>query len=780
MKTLKLVNFNSKIVSVSNNINLNLKIFILMGNRSSYIKYDLRIIFYGNTPREIVQRITENNEISNINNEYFFYQKYKWYMFFRIMNRDISSINDIENIINNKMPNRGRIIFKKNVIVCSVRLLEAINIIQNYQKKFFKNNNIEDNMPYFIFNKNNLDGNNQHLWDLKILLNEEKINISAINQNLQIYQTDFYYEDFLKCKIFRNFNNIEEIHKKLEKLIERNEYAIKINNNTEKLEIIFHINKRPNNEEMIHFNEEELNDYSTSEDEKEEKHNKKESKKCQKNKKFQKRNIKILSDDYDSILIIEQNIFIHISIIDLLEDERTLFNALLDAANYYNYLPLNINENKTCYNSFNIMLIGKSQSGKSILMNKIAGKNITHSAQGSLRTEDIFMREIYNGKINLYDTCGTNSDGFLPSTVYKKVKEKIDLLNNNGEKIDLLLIVIKKGEIPDRLVFRDLIVKLIRLNLTYLIVVNHFQRVENSSKEIIKNLFLENEYEVDDSNIVEVDILKDITPLFAKIFKKFRKSRITSEVFADENLINISNLSRYSHNLLLYRGISFDNIFKRKNWEADKLYTKYLISIIGTNFIPFANIILPLIITLKAISDLHNLYLGQPIFNLSFFTNLRRIRYINKTNLKRLLLSLAAKTGLRIFLKLGPKLGKKITIKIVSSFFNIFPLVGDLINGVIGNIIDIPTFHIDFKEAKNEFLEILKSRPNIVIRRIVQDYNDAINYFGKRANININQNLYIIPGDEIYNNNINNIIEGLDNLNINELLIDNDEENNNV
>jgi hypothetical protein len=43
-----------------------------MGNRSSHIKYDLRIIFYGNTPQEIVQRITENNEISNRNNEYFF------------------------------------------------------------------------------------------------------------------------------------------------------------------------------------------------------------------------------------------------------------------------------------------------------------------------------------------------------------------------------------------------------------------------------------------------------------------------------------------------------------------------------------------------------------------------------------------------------------------------------------------------------------------------------------------------------------------------------------
>ena len=95
-------------------------------------------------------------------------------MFFKIMNKNISSINDIDYIINKKMPNRNRIILKKNVIVCFVRLLEAINILQNYQRKFFESNNIEDDMPYFIFDKYNLNGNIQPLWDLKILFNEEK------------------------------------------------------------------------------------------------------------------------------------------------------------------------------------------------------------------------------------------------------------------------------------------------------------------------------------------------------------------------------------------------------------------------------------------------------------------------------------------------------------------------------------------------------------------------------------------------------------------------------
>jgi hypothetical protein len=146
----------------------------------------------------------------------------------------------------------------------------------------------------------------------------------------------------------------------------------------------------------------------------------------------------------------------------------------------------------------------------------------------------------------------------------------------------------------------------------------------------------------------------------------------------------------------------------------------------------------------------------------------------------RLLKNLGVKAGIRVLLKLGVGFGKKIAIKIATSPLLIFPIIGELINGVIGNLIDLPTFNRDFNEAKNEFLQKLKSSPNMAVRRIIQDYNDAINYFGKRANININQDYYIIPGNEIYNNNINNIIEEFNNLNLNELLIDDDQENNNV
>jgi len=159
------------------------------------------------------------------------------------------------------------------------------------------------------------------------------------------------------------------------------------------------------------------------------------------------------------------------------------------------------------------------------------------------------------------------------------------------------------------------------------------------------------------------------------------------------------------------------------------------------------------------------------------------MRFRNNRQFKRLLKLLknsAAKAGIRVLLKLGIGFGKKTSIKIVTSFLTLFPIVGELINIVIGNLIDIPTFQRDFKEAKIEFLQKLKSMPNIAVRTIVQDYNDAINYFGKRANININRDNYFIPGDEIFNNNINNIIEEFNNLDIDALLIDDGQENNNV
>ena len=573
-----------------------------MGNDSCSrkIQYDLRVIFYGNTPQEIIDGISSNREISNVNNRYFFYEKYKWYFYLKYQNRNITSKEDIQNIIEHEGPSKN---YRKNVIICFSQLSKAINLLQYFQKKFFLNNNVEDYNPYFIFNECdlNLNNQNQNLWNIQILFDEEKeeiINISAINQNLQLYQTDFYYEDFLRCKIFRNYNNLKEIFNKLQQFKNNNNFDININENTEKLEITFHINQRPNKEE------------NNSDDKKDEKSSKDKEINCEEKEEIKiVKKYKIESDDYDIILTVEQNIFMHVSIVNSLENIRSIVYYLLDAANYYNYLPLNIDQNRVCYNGFNIILVGQSKSGKSILMNKIAGRNITHSSEGELRTEDIFMREICNGKINLYDTCGA-SPKFKPGDIFKKLQKKIELLKDNGEKMDLLLIVIKKGELPDKIIFDDLIIKMIRLNLNYLIVINHFNKI-NSIKKLIKETFSDYGCEIDDSNIVEVDIKKDITLLYRKIFEKFRNNRISSETFENKNLWIIENLSRYTrnNNLILYKDISFDMIFKRKNWEADKLYWKNLIVLTGSNFVPIVGIIYPLILTLKLVSDLHNIYL---------------------------------------------------------------------------------------------------------------------------------------------------------------------------
>ena len=149
---------------------------------SNKIKYDLKVIFYGNTPREIIHDLDQNREISLEYNDYYYYKKYNWYIYLTINNQRITTINRIKSIIENKPPSRlnPSLIFRKNVIINFIQTSEAMNLIQHYQTEFFLHNNIEDDMPYLIFDESSLILNNQNIWDIRILINEVKeiINIS--------------------------------------------------------------------------------------------------------------------------------------------------------------------------------------------------------------------------------------------------------------------------------------------------------------------------------------------------------------------------------------------------------------------------------------------------------------------------------------------------------------------------------------------------------------------------------------------------------------------------
>ena len=98
-----------------------------MGNsNSNNIKYDLKVIFYGNTPRSIIRDIEQNNEYSLVQNDYYFLQKYKWYMYLKLNNRPILSIDNIEHIIGNNVPGTSNVPFKKNVGLSFKSIIDTI------------------------------------------------------------------------------------------------------------------------------------------------------------------------------------------------------------------------------------------------------------------------------------------------------------------------------------------------------------------------------------------------------------------------------------------------------------------------------------------------------------------------------------------------------------------------------------------------------------------------------------------------------------------------------
>ena len=746
-----------------------------MGNNNP-IEYNLRVIFYGNIPVEISNRINNNhNNITHVINEYDYYiyklnKLYYWYIYLTPINSDI---NTIENYLVRHPFEKNNSPSKKNVVLCFVNLTEAMNLLQDYQIKFSKGIKKEERIPYFVFNQQNLGINNRPLWKITIEYIEvyDKISISVVNEKLQIYQTDFTYDDFSKCRIFRNFNDLEEIYIKLNELKNRNRYRLKINPNTEKLEMIFNINPQENEDDQGNYNYFD----KESEDEIDDECNNIKSIKTKKPTKLKERTYqRVFGNNYDAQLIIEQNVFIHVLLTDLLENERSIINVLFDATNYFYYLPLKIDPNKVCYTSFNMMLVGKTGSGKSLLMNKIAGKNITHSCEGSLRTKDIFMQEICNGKINMYDTCGPGGE-FETEKIYSNIEEKLRLLNKNGEKIDLLLIVIKNNEQLDDKVLEEFFIKLIQKNIEYLIVINCERRIEDAiqMKSILVERFMEFSCQIDESKMLVMNIKKDITPLFRKIFETFRSNRITINNLEVNHLYRISNLSNYSqiNNLLLYKNITYEMIFKRKNWEAQKYFIIYLLTTIGTELIPIGNLVLPQIINLKFLSHLYRIYFGVPLFSQTFLNN-PRLRHIRNRTLIRNISSFLTKLGLRSVAIIIIKSGEKIAIKATFDFLILIPGLGYILDVIIGNSIDIPSLTISYRRAKEEFLKILMNNPNDCVKRIIQNYNDAINFFGRRANIRINNDYFNIP-------NINNM-PIIDN-NLEELLLnDEEEENNNV
>ena len=95
-----------------------------------------------------------------------------------------------------------------------------------------------------------------------------------------------------------------------------------------------------------------------------------------------------------------------------------------------------------------------------------------------------------------------------------------------------------------------------------------------------------------------MNIKRDITPLLRKIYITFKYNRITTNSFEEFNLNEINNFSNYTqnNNLFLYKNMFGIN---RKNWEAQKLFIKYLAYTALSEIIPIGNLVIPLLINLR-------------------------------------------------------------------------------------------------------------------------------------------------------------------------------------
>lgn len=170
-------------------------------------------------------------------------------------------------------------------------------------------------------------------------------------------------------------------------------------------------------------------------------------------------------------------------------------NRLLEMMKYLNDILKQAESAKYLKNGINVALVGKTNVGKSSVMNALLGEDraIVTDIQGTTR-DSITESFLHNGiKINLIDTAGIRETSDIVESIgIEKSKKSL-------ENADLVLIVLDGSEVASE---QDLKIKSLLKNKQFITVINKLDKERKLDKQ-------ENEIEISALKNVNINLLKD-------------------------------------------------------------------------------------------------------------------------------------------------------------------------------------------------------------------------------------------------------------------------------
>ncbi|WP_297488797.1 [FeFe] hydrogenase H-cluster maturation GTPase HydF, partial [uncultured Cetobacterium sp.] len=172
-------------------------------------------------------------------------------------------------------------------------------------------------------------------------------------------------------------------------------------------------------------------------------------------------------------------------------------------------------------NRFQIGIFGKTNSGKSSLLNKIVGQDISIVSNVSGTTTDSVkkaMEFLPFGPVLFIDTAGLDDKSELGKIRVKKALNEL-------KKVDFALFVMDSKNI-DMAFYRDQIIKFKQYNIPYILVLSKSELLSNDEKNTIEKIFPTGIF-------VTVEDEKSILNLKDRMLLEFSKEKEESKLIGD-------------------------------------------------------------------------------------------------------------------------------------------------------------------------------------------------------------------------------------------------------